>query len=45
MPVDDRDFECNASVKPEPQMSAGKMLVLAGIGICVVSLIMFVVKP
>lgn len=41
MPVDDRDFERDASVKPELQMSAGRMLLLAATGICIVGLIMF----
>jgi hypothetical protein len=41
MPVDDRNFERQASVKTEAQMSAGRMLTVAAIGIALASLLIF----
>lgn len=41
MPVDDRNFERQASVKTEAQMSAGRMLLVAAIGIGFASLLIY----
>ncbi|SFB63553.1 hypothetical protein SAMN03159496_06259 [Rhizobium sp. NFR07] len=41
MPVDDRNFERQAPVKTKAQMSAGRMLLVAAIGIGFTSLLIF----